>query len=89
MSNLTEEQRKLLVPFGYSQLFADRDSIEEAFVYLDDIAKATDARPHVVTACMVYVNTLVKTLYENGQLKIAEEKKHDQASGNDNQLQVL
>lgn len=68
MSDL--ELERSLVPFGYSMMFADRDSVEEAFLYLNDIAQATDSAPHVITACMVYVNSLVKALHSNGQLNM-------------------
>lgn len=68
MSDL--ELERSLVPFGYSMMFADRDSVEEAFLYLNEIAQATDSAPHVITACMVYVNSLVKALHSNGQLNM-------------------
>lgn len=68
MSDL--ELERSLVPYGYSMMFADRDSVEEAFLYLNDIAQATDSAPHVITACMVYVNSLVKALHSNGQLNM-------------------
>jgi uncharacterized protein YfcZ (UPF0381/DUF406 family) len=72
MSDL--ELERSLVPYGYSMMFADRDSVEEAFLYLNEIAQATDSAPHVITACMVYVNSLVKTLHSNGQLNMPSQE---------------
>ena len=57
-----------LARFGYNGMFASRDTINEAFEYVTAIGDACDAKSHVVTACMVYANTLVMTLYENGML---------------------
>jgi hypothetical protein len=57
-----------LARFGYNGMFATRDNINEAFEYMTMIADAEPSKAHIVTACMVYANTLVTTLYENGML---------------------
>lgn len=57
-----------LARFGYNGMFASRDTIDEALEYVTKIGKACQHNTAVVTACMVYANTLVTTLYENGML---------------------
>jgi hypothetical protein len=63
-----EEVDRLLQHFGYNPMFGVRDNITEAFTYLCDIGDACGAKTHVVTACMVYVNTLISILAQNGLL---------------------
>jgi len=43
-------------------MFASRDSIEEAYEYMQMVAKATDNPMAVITACQVVVNTICNEL---------------------------
>ena len=47
-------------------MFADRDSLKEAFDYVGDLAKASDNPMAVWTAVMVVTNTIAKELKEVG-----------------------
>lgn len=64
------ELEKALVPYGYSMMFSSRDSVEEAFTYVNEIGRARPTACHVITACMVYSNTLIKALHQNGKLNM-------------------
>jgi len=43
-------------------MFASRDSIEEAYDYMQMVANATDNPMAVITACQVLVNTICNEL---------------------------
>lgn len=45
-----------------SGLFADRDSLKEAFNYVDEVAKASDNPIAVWTAVMVMCNTIANEM---------------------------
>lgn len=63
-----EELERYLKQFGYCSLFAYRNDLNEAMAYMNMVAQASDNPPAVVTACFVYINTLLRCLHENEQL---------------------
>lgn len=42
----------------YNPMFGNRDSINEAYEYMQKVAMATDNPAAVITACQVVVNTI-------------------------------
>ena len=50
----------------YSPLFAERDTIKDAYNYASSIAKATDNPAAVMTAVHVLLNTIAKELEKMG-----------------------
>lgn len=58
---------------GYCELFADRDTYDEAQDYLIMVARATDNAPAVITAGMVLANTIIRIISENYDLVPKEE----------------
>lgn len=56
---LLPDQLVMMKRAGYCGFFARRDTIDEATTYAEEIGKACGAAPHVITAVMVYANTLV------------------------------
>lgn len=67
----------ILKPFGYNPMFSEREEIADAFEYVCQVGDAADCKPHVVTAVMVYVNTLLKVLHHNGMLNLEHSPLHE------------
>ncbi len=61
-------KEQLKKELGYNAIFASRDSMDEAFKYLEEVAKATDAAGHVIIAAMVVLNTHIEQVVEHYEL---------------------
>ena len=85
----TQNIESLLTPFGYSGLFSHREEIQDAFEYVASIGEATGAKPHVVTACMVYVNTLLRVLHHNGMLNLEYSPLHQRIKDLEDEVVTL
>ena len=72
----TQNIESLLAPFGYSGLFSYREEIQDAFKYVTDVGEHLEHKPLVVTACMVYQNTLLRVLHHNGMLNLEHSPLH-------------
>jgi len=48
-----------------NNMFASRDTVQEAFDYAFDVAKASDNNSAVITAVMVLANTIAKQIVKN------------------------
>ena len=56
--NLTEEQKKVAVDYGYMGIFGERETVREAHYYSVDLAKACgEEAPGAMTAVQVLANT--------------------------------
>ncbi len=53
---------------GYNPMFASRENMDEAFNYLEQVAKGTGASGHVITAAMVVLNTHIEQVVEHYEL---------------------
>jgi hypothetical protein len=65
MTKLTSTQHEAISELARSiraPLFADRDTLHEAFSYAQEVAKATDNPAAVLTAIYVIMNTLSNQL---------------------------
>ena len=74
LKGLTPEQKKAAYECGYVAMFADRQTLDDAIKYIELVGKASGSTAHVMTACMVYVNTLVKILAKNGRITSGDRK---------------
>lgn len=72
----TQNIESLLSPFGYASLFSHCDEIQDAFTFVTNVGEAVGDTPKVVTACMVYVNTLLRVLHHNGMLNLEHSPLH-------------
>lgn len=63
-----EELEAYLKQFGYCSLFSHREDLNQAMEYVNMVAQASENPPAVVTCVFLYVNTLLRCLYENEQL---------------------
>jgi hypothetical protein len=54
---IASEIESMIVPF-----FSERDTLEQAHQYVDQIGKASGARAHMMTAAYVLQNTIARTL---------------------------
>jgi hypothetical protein len=54
-----------------NNMFAQRETLDEAFEYVDVIAKASNNPAAVWTAVQVVINTIAKTIEENESRDLA------------------
>lgn len=70
--NLTEEQKERAIRKGYVGLFAERDTIQEAYNYALEMANQSEDTPWITTAICVLVNTyaIQLTIDEESQIDL-------------------
>lgn len=65
MTKLSSTQHEAIYELAhsiYAPMFAERESVREAFAYAHEIAKASENPAAVMTAVYVVVNTIAKQL---------------------------
>lgn len=72
---LTPEQIEIVKAFGYGprSMWGHRNTVEEAWDYVEKVAKGTESPPHVITAAAVLAHTMVVTLVKEGCLQAPKE----------------
>lgn len=63
---LTKEQATKSL--GYNPIFAEREDLTAAMEYVIEVGKATGDSPSVVTATMIYANTLINLITDRFDL---------------------
>lgn len=58
----SERQLEIARKLGYQGLFADRDTLDDAYKYAKSVADMTNYQTAVLTAVFVYGNTVTKLL---------------------------
>ena len=56
--SLPKLRQRIAMRFGYVGLFSHRDTMKEAFDYLERVAHGTESPPHVITAGYLILNTM-------------------------------
>lgn len=65
MTKLTSTQHEAILELAhsiYAPMFAERESLREAFAYAQEVAKASDNPAAVLTAVYVLTNSIAKQL---------------------------
>ncbi len=65
MTNRPNQQREAILELAhsiYAPMFAERESLREAFAYAQEVAKASDNPAAVLTAVYVLTNSIAKQL---------------------------
>ena len=78
MNNLTISEFK--INLGYSQMFGERDTPEEALKFCNEMLDSSPHKLHIdhITAFMVYINTLITHLEKQDGCISVDEKPEDQ-----------